>query len=121
MKRFVKICLIAGSICVLIGGGILAVSAVLGGNLWDTLPPEVVEWGKEISGIDVDDLRIEKNFDDFYLMDNLNQEEKGQEIFSSPEVKKLDIIIPAGTVVFVEDPQENEVKIFCNQDQTRRY
>ena len=118
MKRFIKICLIAGSVCVLIGGGISAVAAVLGGNLRDIVPQRVIEWEREISGVTLDGIWEGVNFDDIYVPEVFNLGEKGQEIFSSQEVKNLDIVIRTGNVVFVEDPKGNEVKIFCNRDQS---
>lgn len=118
MKRFVKICLIAGSVCVLIGGGISAVAAVLGGNLRDIVPQRVIEWEREISGVTLDGIWEGVNFDDIYVPEVFNIGEKGQEIFSSQEVRNLDIVIRTGNVVFVEDPKGNEVKIFCNRDQS---
>ncbi len=118
MKRFVKICLIAGSICILVGGGISAVSAVMGGNLQDIIPQRAFEWKREISGITLDGFWDESSFENFYIPETFNKEGKGKEIFSSPEVKKLDIVIRTGNVVFVEDPQGSEVKIFCNRDKS---
>lgn len=118
MKRFVKICLIAGSICVLVGGGISAVAAGMGGNLQDIIPERAMEWRREISGIALDSFWDEGKFDNIYVPEVFNRGEKGQEIFSSQEVKKLDIVIRTGNVVFVEDPQGSEVKIFCNRDKS---
>lgn len=77
MKRFIKICLIAGSICVLVGGGISAVSAVLGGNLQDIIPQRAMEWSREISGISLDSFWAERNFDDFYVPEDYNGEKHG--------------------------------------------
>ncbi|GLC77908.1 DUF4097 family beta strand repeat-containing protein [Lacrimispora brassicae] len=118
MKKFIKICLIAGSICVLVGGGISAVSAVMGGKLQDIVPQRAIEWRREISGIALDNFWEGENFNDFYVPETFNREEKGQEIFSSPDVKKLDIVMRTGNVVFVEDPLGSEVKIFANRDKT---
>jgi hypothetical protein len=118
MKRFVKICLITGSVCVLIGGGISAVSATLGGSLREIVPQRVLEWRSEFSGVTLDGFWDGVNFDDIYIPEVYNRGERGQEIFSSPQVKKLDIVIRAGNVVFVEGPQGSEVKIFCNRDKT---
>ncbi len=118
MKRFIKICLIAGSICVLVGGGISAVSSVLGGNLQDIVPQRAIEWRRGISGIALDTFWEDGDFYDFYSPEALNGKEKGQEIFSSPEVKKLDIVMRTGNVVFIEDPIGSEVKIFSNRDKT---
>lgn len=81
MKRFVKICLIAGSVCVLIGGGISAVAAVLGGNLRDIVPQRVIEWEREISGVTLDGIWEGVNFDDIYVPEVFNIGDKGQEIF----------------------------------------
>ncbi|MDR1770116.1 MAG: DUF4097 domain-containing protein [Hungatella sp.] len=118
MKRFVKICLIAGSICVLIGGGISAVSAVLGGSLSEIVPQRALEWRREISGVNLDGFWEGVDFDDIYIPEVSNKEEKGQEFFSSPEVKKLDIVIRSGNVIFMEGPKGSEVKVFCNRDKT---
>ncbi|EXG87269.1 protein of unknown function (DUF4098) [Clostridium sp. ASBs410] len=120
MKRFIKICLIAGSVCVLIGGGISAVAAVLGGNLWDIVPQRALEWRREISGVTLDGFWDEVDFVNFDLSipEVFNKGEKGQEIFSSAKVKKMDIVIRTGNVVFEENPQGSEVKIFCNRDQS---
>lgn len=81
MKRFVKICLIAGSACVLIGGGISAVSAVLGGSLSEIVPQRALEWRREISGVNLDGFWEGVDFDDIYIPEVSNKEEKGQEIF----------------------------------------
>ena len=35
MKNFTKVCLIAGGVCILIGGGITTVAAAMGGRLSD--------------------------------------------------------------------------------------
>jgi hypothetical protein len=120
MKRFIKICLIAGSVCALIGGGISAVAAVLGGNLREIVPQRALEWRREISGVNLYGFWDEVHFDNFDLTipEVFNRGEKGQEIFSSAKVKKMDIVIRTGNVVFVEDPQGSEVKIFCNRDQS---
>lgn len=118
MKRFIKICLIAGSVCALIGGGISAVAAVLGGNLREIIPQRALEWRRDISGVTLDGFWDEVNFDDFTVPEVFYKGEKGQEIFSSAKVKKMDIVIRTGNVIFVEDPQGSEVKVFCNRDQS---
>ena len=39
MKNFTKVCLIAGGVCILIGGGITTVAAAMGGRLSDIYLP----------------------------------------------------------------------------------
>lgn len=89
MKRFVKTCLIAGSFCVLVGGGITTISAALGGSLWKLMPQGKHE---------------QQTYD------------RGNEIFSSADIKKLDLVICTGNVIFVEGSRRSDVKIFCNRE-----
>lgn len=125
MKKFIKICLIAGGVCILIGGGITATAAALGGNLQEVMPRRAVEWRKEISGVDLDgfwenfdDGFAGEDFEDYYDQIYTDTGEKGQEIFSSAEIKKLDIEARAGKIVFAEDPSGDRIRIFCNRDET---
>ena len=116
MKRFIKTCLIAGSVCILVGGGISAVAAGLGGNLQDIAPDGVMRWRSMVSDISLDSFSYEGDFDNSFVNGVFNWGETGKEIFSSPDVKKLDIVIRTGNVVFLEDPNVSGVKIFCNRD-----
>ena len=59
MKNFMKVCLIAGGVCILIGGGITTVAAAMGGRLSD-LPSWNYRWlGRDIVGDITGDLRSE--------------------------------------------------------------
>ncbi|WP_077610515.1 DUF4097 family beta strand repeat-containing protein [Clostridium sp. Marseille-P2415] len=116
MKKFIKICLIAGGICVLIGGGIAFTAAALGGDLLDVVPQRAVQWRKEIPGITLDGFW--EDLDDYYGREYTDIAEEGQEIYSSSEVKKLDVAARAGSVVFVEDPAGDRIRVFCNRDET---
>jgi hypothetical protein len=76
----------------------------------------VFNWRNKVFENILDGFWGERNSDDFYIPEVFNEGERGEEIFSSAEVKKLDILIRTGKVVFVEAPQEREVKIFCSRD-----
>ncbi|MEY8353758.1 DUF4097 family beta strand repeat-containing protein [Lachnospiraceae bacterium 54-53] len=115
MKRFIKVCLIAGSVCILIGGCISVTAAAMGGTLEEVVPRRAVEWKKELSGLSLDGSW--EDFD-FYVGSYEDMGERGQEIFSSGEIEELDIEARGGKVVLEEDPSADRVRIFCNRDET---
>ncbi len=125
MTRFMKVCLIAGGICVLVGGGISLVAASLGGNLWDVMPRKAAVWKNKISGAvfdefwqNTDNCLDSEHFHYYFSQKDKDMEENGQEIFSSAEIKNMDVTAHTGKIVIAEDPSADKIRIFCNRDES---
>lgn len=129
MRRFIKVCLITGIICFLVGGGISLVAAVLGGDLWEVAPHKAAAWKKELSEVidddfleDLDEDWLPEDYGNVYEQDDFSIENEGQEIFSSARaaqtIKKLDLEVRTGRVVFVEDLSSDKITIYCNRDES---
>ena len=117
MRKFIKTCLIAGSICVLLGGTLAAVSAIMGGSIKDAIPSGIFKWKEDFSEVNLDGAW--DGFDQYYDQLRVDADERGQEIFSSAEVKQMDIEARAGKVLIEEDPTVDRVRVFCNGDKTQ--
>ena len=103
MRRFVRNCLIAGVVCMIIGGAASISAAALGGNIIDLVPENALEWKREISDAVLDELEF------------TDMEWEGEEIGSFSGVKELEVTANSGKVVFVKAPSGDEIKVFCNR------
>lgn len=111
MMKLIKVCLIAGSICVLVGGGISLTAAAFGGNVWKVLPDHYHAYKEKFTNfIMVDWVNV---FDD----DDQNMEER-QEVFSSAQIQKMDLDIRSGKVAFADDSSTDEITISSNKDKS---
>lgn len=117
MRKFIKICLVAGTICILLGGAMAVAAAVMGGSLKDAVPPEIFQWKEEFSEVSLD--RAWDGFDNYYDQINADASERGQEIFSSAEVKQMDIEARAGKVFIGEQPSVDRVRVYCNGSESQ--
>lgn len=112
MRKFIKVCLIAGTVCILVGGAMAVAAAVMGASLRDTIPSEIFEWKEKISEAGL--TRAWDGFDDYYGQIDADAGERGQEIFSSADVKQMDIEARAGKIFIEEQPSADRVRVFCN-------
>ncbi|MFT4105800.1 MAG: DUF4097 family beta strand repeat-containing protein [Lacrimispora sp.] len=103
MRRFVRSCLIAGVVCMIIGGAAAISAAALGGNLTELVPENALEWRREISDAVWDEL------------DYTDMELGGEEIGSFSGVKELEVIANSGKVVFVKAPSGDEIKVLSSR------
>ncbi|MFT4005426.1 MAG: hypothetical protein QM683_07215 [Lacrimispora sp.] len=117
MKKFIKTCLIAGSVCVLLGGAMAVAAAIMGGTLTNVIPSGILKWKEEFPGVSLDGAW--DGFDHYYDQMRVDADERGQEIFSSADVKQMDIEARAGKVLIEEDPSADRVRVFCNGDKTQ--
>lgn len=117
MKKFIKFCLIAGAVCILLGGAMAVSVAVLGASLRDVVPEELFQWTEDFPEASFD--KAWEDFDDDYEQMNADAGERGQEIFSSAEVKHIDIEAQAGTVFIGEQSSANRVRVYCNGNESQ--
>lgn len=95
----------------LIGGGISFTASMLGGTIWNTGFKKALDWRNAISDSTIGNLK-EEDFERKIPKDW----EESQLIFSSGDVKNLNIDAETGTIFIAEDPSATEMKIFCNKD-----
>lgn len=124
MKKIVKLCLIAGGTCVLIGGGIAAVAVAMGGTLWEAIPYEGREWTQEFP----DEFREEfwQSFDHSWEeeeayydhhMESMNRETGNSQEYSIADVKDLSINVRNGHLVVVEDKETDKITVTSNRSE----
>ncbi len=121
MKRFVKICAITGLILLLLGLGITAVSAAMGGRYTNSLPsrlasrvwhnhmPWLVRWGDDRAD-DWDDRDAWDNWDDWNNPDDPDDTDRSRgssqiKTVSDPsyaQARKLDVDIDKGVIRVLE-------------------
>lgn len=110
MRKFVKMCLIAGGVCMLVGGGISITASMLGGTIWNTGFKKILGWEKFIPESTLGSFD-EENF----KRKTPGEWNESQLIYSSGEIKNLMIEAETGTFFIAEDPDATQVKVFCNK------
>lgn len=125
MKGFTKACLIAGGVCILLGGGIAAIAAFLGGRLEDAVPEsfdrEAMDYVYEEFSDSLGPYQEELgDICDHWWLD---KEEYSQDrmVFKSTwggDIDQLEIEAEFGKVALVQDPDAEEILICSNQDET---
>lgn len=140
MKNFMKVCLIAGGVCILIGGGITTVAAAMGGRLSD-LPSWNYRWlGRDIVGDITGDLRSEMDdlgrdlsdqFDDSFdeldrefdeigrRHDGVNDGELNESEFSGIYARKLDLEVRRGKAFITYDAPADKIVVSSGEDMSR--
>lgn len=148
MKKFTKVCLIAGGVCVLIGGGITTVAAAMGGSLYDTplyhyntfgreignsITGEIVggitdgiagEISREISdGIrdgveDFDWDQYEDDFDEDDYRLDSRNANSYSSEFSQIYARKLEVEVRRGRVVILDDSDSDEITVSSDLDRS---
>lgn len=123
MMKIVKICLIIGGTCVLIGGGIAAVAVAMGGTLWDAIPYEGREWAQEFP----EEFQEEfwQSFDDSWdegasyydhHMESMNRGTGNSREYSIADVKDLEISVRNGRFIVMEDKETEKITVTSNKD-----
>ncbi len=99
MRRFARNCLIAGAVCIVIGGASAISAAALGGNLIELVPENALKWKREVSDAVLDELEY------------ADIEWGEEEISSFSGVKELEVTANSGKVVFVNTSSGDEIKV----------
>lgn len=130
MKRFVKICAITGLILLLLGLGITAVSAAMGGRYTNSLPsrlasrvwhnhmPWLVRWGDDRAD-DWDDRDAWDNWDDWNNPDDPDDTDRSRgssqiKTVSDPsyaQARKLDVDIDKGVIRVLEKEGISQIQV----------
>ena len=148
MKKFTKICLIAGGVCVLAGGGIATVAYAMGARIEDVpiyygnshgwpseksrqeLQKEIQDGIDEVMG-DIDDTFGEAYYDwhgddDFHDYDSYHHNSGSAGIpdgegkqFSAEYARKLDLEVRWGNVEIREDESAEEISVYSDADESR--
>ena len=141
MKNFTKACLIAGGVCILIGGGITTVAAAMGGRLSDVSAYHYSWLGHDIadgitrdirSGMDDLSRDLSDNFDDSFdelgrefddighsIHDRLDDGELNESTFSEIYARKLDLEVRRGKAVIVYDAPADKIVVSSEEDMAR--
>lgn len=148
MKKFTKICLIAGGVCILVGGGITTVAAAMGGSLYDTPLYHYNVFGREIGSGIVGDIThdithdiaseitgeiadgIHDGFDDFdwdEYDDDFDEKHTHFEggsadgytsEFSDLYARKLEVEVRKGKVVVLDDSDTDQITVSSSADRS---
>ena len=141
MKNFTKACLIAGGVCILIGGGITTVAAAMGGRLSDVSAYHYSWLGHDIadgitrdirSGMDDLSRDLSDNFDDSFdelgrefddigrsIHDRLDDGVLNESTFSEIYARKLDLEVRRGKAVIVYDAPADKIVVSSEEDMAR--
>lgn len=141
MKNFTKVCLIAGGVCILIGGGITTVAAAMGGRLSDVSSYNYGWIGQDIADGITSDIKSEMNdlsrslsdelddsfnelsreFDDMDRgrHESLHDGEFNESTFSGIYARKLDLEVRRGKAVIVYDAPSDEIVVSSEEDMSR--
>lgn len=126
MRGFTKVCVLAGGLCILIGGGLAASAAFFGGTFEEVIPDQI---GRKAA----DSFREEfhnslgpygvfmgEGFDDdwddsIFDMEEYQEDQEVSKRFSAEEIKKLEVEAEIGKVVLVQDPDADEILLSGNR------
>lgn len=115
MNRFIKVSLIIGGICILIGGIVSTIAFMFGGNLNQLIPIQDIRY--KITEF-VDNVTWHGDITDYYdELDSSHVKEKDMDlIYSSPNLKRLVVENLGGTVLWKEVSGQKEIQIYSNKD-----
>lgn len=124
MKKAVKICLITGITCILVGGGIATVASAMGGSIWNVtygrhfgftsdLPQEIREnlWEEIEEGLD------REGFSYDYYADSISPQPEEASSFPAQSIKSLEALVQGGSLVISEEAGIDSIIISSNLDE----
>ena len=116
MKKFIKTCLIAGIITLIVGGAITIAAASFGASIWDIAPDEAAFWKRTFSDISFKNMDLNDGTD--YLMEFQIKEpdQTGEEIYVTDQARSLSAEVRGGKVFLKEDPNVDGITIYCNKE-----
>lgn len=116
MKKFIKICLIAGIITLIAGGAITAVAASFGASIWDIAPDEVAFWKRTFSDISFENMDYSDGTDYISKFQIKEPDQTGEKIYSTDQARSLSAEVRGGKVFLKEDSNVDGITIYCNKE-----